>query len=80
MAAVRKAQCFGLLGINGAGKTSTFRMLTSDTRITAGDATVHGLSIKSQIQAVYQYVGQWRLRYQSTKLCASLRRECSVIV
>lgn len=31
-------QCFGLLGVNGAGKTSTFRMLTGDTTITYGDA------------------------------------------
>ncbi len=25
---VRPGECFGLLGVNGAGKTSTFRMLT----------------------------------------------------
>lgn len=31
-------QCFGLLGVNGAGKTSTFRMLTGDTAITYGEA------------------------------------------
>lgn len=31
-------QCFGLLGVNGAGKTSTFRMLTGDTAITHGEA------------------------------------------
>lgn len=31
-------QCFGLLGVNGAGKTSTFRMLTGDTHITYGEA------------------------------------------
>lgn len=31
-------QCFGLLGVNGAGKTSTFRMLTGDTDITDGEA------------------------------------------
>ena len=35
-------QCFGLLGVNGAGKTSTFKMLTGDTHITAGDAYVKG--------------------------------------
>lgn len=32
------SQCFGLLGVNGAGKTSTFRMLTGDTPITYGEA------------------------------------------
>ena len=31
-------QCFGLLGVNGAGKSSTFKMLTGDTTVTGGDA------------------------------------------
>ena len=33
-------QCFGLLGVNGAGKTSTFRMLTGDAHMTAGEAVI----------------------------------------
>lgn len=37
---VRKGECFGLLGVNGAGKTSTFRMLTGELAPTAGDALV----------------------------------------
>lgn len=36
------AQCFGLLGVNGAGKTSTFKMLTGDTEVTLGDACLKG--------------------------------------
>jgi len=40
--AVGRGQCFGLLGINGAGKTSTFRMLTGEYAPSAGDATVQG--------------------------------------
>lgn len=35
-------QCFGLLGVNGAGKTSTFKMLTGDSSISAGDAFIKG--------------------------------------
>lgn len=31
-------QCFGLLGVNGAGKTSTFKMLTGDSMVTGGEA------------------------------------------
>lgn len=31
-------ECFGLLGVNGAGKSSTFKMLTGDTTVTRGDA------------------------------------------
>ncbi|XP_063824930.1 phospholipid-transporting ATPase ABCA3-like isoform X2 [Ostrinia nubilalis] len=55
--AVRKAECFGLLGVNGAGKTSTFRMLTGDAHISSGDAHVHGLSIKTNIQDVHRHIG-----------------------
>lgn len=34
-------QCFGLLGVNGAGKSSTFKMLTGDTAVTRGDALLN---------------------------------------
>jgi len=39
---VQKGECFGLLGVNGAGKTSTFKMLTGDTSVSGGDATLDG--------------------------------------
>lgn len=35
-----RGQCFGLLGINGAGKTSTFRMITGEFAPTFGDTKV----------------------------------------
>ena len=35
-------QCFGLLGVNGAGKTSTFKMLTGDISVSSGEASVDG--------------------------------------
>jgi len=35
-----RGQCFGLLGINGAGKTSTFRMITGEFAPTSGDTRV----------------------------------------
>ncbi|XP_053608125.1 phospholipid-transporting ATPase ABCA1 isoform X2 [Plodia interpunctella] len=54
---VNKSECFGLLGANGAGKTSTFRMLTGDTAVSAGDAYVHGLSIKNDLRNVHSYIG-----------------------
>ena len=37
---VRRGECFGLLGVNGAGKTSTFRMITSEYLPTQGDILV----------------------------------------
>ena len=35
-----RGQCFGLLGINGAGKTSTFRMITGEFAPSSGDTHV----------------------------------------
>ncbi len=39
---VHKGECFGLLGVNGAGKTSLFKMLTGDIDVTSGDAHLDG--------------------------------------
>ncbi|KAH7946074.1 hypothetical protein HPB49_020041 [Dermacentor silvarum] len=36
--ALRPAECFGLLGVNGAGKSTTFRMLTGLAQMTYGEA------------------------------------------
>lgn len=35
---VRKGECFGLLGTNGAGKSTTFKLLVGDVRPSVGDA------------------------------------------
>ncbi|GBP62403.1 Retinal-specific ATP-binding cassette transporter [Eumeta japonica] len=35
---VKRGECFGLLGVNGAGKSTTFRMLTGECGATAGRA------------------------------------------
>lgn len=50
--AVQKGECFGLLGFNGAGKSTTFKMLTGEETITSGDAFVGGYSISSDIGKV----------------------------
>ncbi|GAB0205031.1 phospholipid-transporting ATPase ABCA1 [Grus japonensis] len=50
-------ECFGLLGVNGAGKSSTFKMLTGDTDVTGGEAFLKGNSILSNIREVYQNMG-----------------------
>ncbi|CAM9161961.1 unnamed protein product [Phaeothamnion confervicola] len=39
---IRKGECFGLLGINGAGKTSILSMLTGDVFPTMGDVLIGG--------------------------------------
>ncbi|KYO42635.1 ATP-binding cassette sub-family A member 1 isoform A [Alligator mississippiensis] len=50
-------ECFGLLGVNGAGKTSTFKMLTGDTEVTLGDARLKGHSVLCDMQAMHQSMG-----------------------
>ena len=52
-----QGECFGLLGINGAGKTSTFNMLTGALSVTAGDASVGGYSVVTNLRKVQQLVG-----------------------
>ncbi|XP_025017004.1 ATP-binding cassette sub-family A member 2-like isoform X1 [Tetranychus urticae] len=47
--AVHKAECFGLLGVNGAGKTTAFRMLTGDLMVTQGDAFVESYSLRKDL-------------------------------
>mmetsp|Transcript_26730 Transcript_26730/g.4769 ORF Transcript_26730/g.4769 Transcript_26730/m.4769 type:complete len:82 (+) Transcript_26730:556-801(+) len=45
--AVEHKECFALLGVNGAGKTSTFRILTGEYAPTSGDAFIAGWSVIS---------------------------------
>ncbi|KAL1475762.1 hypothetical protein MTO96_037045, partial [Rhipicephalus appendiculatus] len=54
---VRAGECFGLLGVNGVGKTTTFRVLTGDILPHYGDATVAGFSIVHQKQHCQRYLG-----------------------
>lgn len=54
---VNRYECFGLLGVNGAGKTSSFRMITGDTDISSGDVFVKGLNLKYNIKEVYKQIG-----------------------
>ncbi|XP_077295460.1 lipid droplet defective [Arctopsyche grandis] len=39
---VKPAQCFGLLGVNGAGKSTTFKMLTGEIKPTDGQIFILG--------------------------------------
>ncbi|CAF1325760.1 unnamed protein product [Rotaria sp. Silwood1] len=54
---VKEGECFGLLGINGSGKSTTFKMLTGEISITNGNAFVNNYSVIKQLEAVHQHIG-----------------------
>lgn len=43
---IKKGECFGLLGMNGAGKTSTFKMMTLNETLTSGKICIKGYDSK----------------------------------
>ena len=49
---VHEGELYGLLGVNGAGKSTTIKMLSCLTRPTSGDATVMGHSVVSESDKV----------------------------
>ena len=49
---VREGELYGLLGVNGAGKSTTIKMLSCLTRPTSGDALVMGHSVVSESEKV----------------------------
>ncbi|KAM5130482.1 phospholipid-transporting ATPase ABCA3-like [Callospermophilus lateralis] len=54
---VQRQECFGLLGYNGAGKTSTFQILTGEQSPTSGDVFIDGFSITKNILKVKSRIG-----------------------
>jgi ABC-type multidrug transport system ATPase subunit len=55
--AIPPGQCFGLLGINGAGKTSVMAMLTAEFPPTSGDATLAGFSVRNEPEKTRRRIG-----------------------
>jgi ATP-binding cassette, subfamily A (ABC1), member 3 len=55
--AIKTHECFGLIGINGAGKTSTFKMLTGDLKMSGGEAWIRGISLKTDMRKVHREIG-----------------------
>ncbi|KAF5833387.1 hypothetical protein DUNSADRAFT_10319 [Dunaliella salina] len=54
---VMPGECFGLLGVNGAGKSTTFKILTGEILPDAGDARIAGHSILLALQQARQRLG-----------------------
>ena len=60
---VKKGEVFGLIGPDGAGKTSMFRILCSLLLPKAGTATVDGFDVVSQMEEVRKRVGYMQGRF-----------------
>lgn len=51
---IKEGIIFSLLGVNGAGKTTSIRMMTGLSKPTAGDARIFGYSVKEELAQVKQ--------------------------
>jgi ABC-2 type transport system ATP-binding protein len=60
---VRQGEIFGFLGSNGAGKSTTIRMLCGLLRPTAGTARVGGIDVGRDPEAVKQRIGYMSQRF-----------------
>lgn len=69
---VKRGEIFGFLGANGAGKSTTIKMLCGILEPTSGDATVGGYSIKNESDNVKKNIGYMSQRF-------SLYNDLSVI-
>jgi ABC-2 type transport system ATP-binding protein len=60
---VRQGEIFGFLGSNGAGKSTTIRMLCGLLRPSSGSARVGGIDVGQQPEAVKQRIGYMSQRF-----------------
>jgi ABC-2 type transport system ATP-binding protein len=65
---VRRGEIFGFLGSNGAGKSTTIRMLCGLLRPTSGSATVGGVEVTRDPEGVKQRIGYMSQRFSLYEL------------
>lgn len=65
---VRQGEIFGFLGSNGAGKSTTIRMLCGLLRPTSGGATVGGIDVSRDPEAVKRRIGYMSQRFSLYEL------------
>jgi ABC-2 type transport system ATP-binding protein len=65
---VRRGEIFGFLGSNGAGKSTTIRMLCGLLRPTSGSALVDGIDVTAEPERVKQRIGYMSQRFSLYEL------------
>ncbi len=54
---IKKGEIFGLVGPDGAGKTTTLRMLAAIMDPTSGNATIAGFDLRKQPEQIKEHIG-----------------------
>src|SRR5436190_10653016 len=54
---VKRGEIFGFLGPNGSGKTTVIKMLTGLLPLSAGEAQVQGLNVRTESEGVRERIG-----------------------
>lgn len=60
---IRRGEIFGLVGPDGAGKTTTLRLLCGLVYITEGKASIAGLDVVTQHDLVKDQIGYMAQRF-----------------
>jgi len=60
---LEKGKCLALLGTNGAGKSTTFKLLTRDEVPSAGEIFIYGKELKDNFTLIRKQIGNLLFSY-----------------
>jgi ABC-type multidrug transport system ATPase subunit len=54
---LKEGDCLALLGVNGSGKSTTFKQLVAQEEPTRGEISIQGMDLAAQFQKVRKLIG-----------------------